>query len=166
MNVPWLRRVREASRRLVQRLAAAAARAWDWLHRLFRRRRPEPARKEPELRSVTEQEAYLPPAEPRPLPGLQDLFAFPLSPSDKDTAFDRQVWQSILLARPQSYRIPDPDFVRVLAMQSVVRTLRWAGPVPDDVPAVVIHREAWNPPYRPPGVEVPARGVPGAPPAP
>lgn len=149
MSEPLRKRIGGSSRRLWERIVAIALLVWDWLRRLFRRR--PPAEATPILQPLTE-EVFLPPVENRLPPVPQALFAFPLAESS--VAIDPQAWEAILLAQPRSYRVPDPDFVRVLAMQTVVRSLRWGVELPEDGPGTVtIHRDAWNPPYKVPVVE-------------
>lgn len=147
MNGRWPERVwrngREAAKRILQRIIAVVRLVWDWLGRLFRRRPAEPG---PALQPVVAEDA-LPPVQDRPPPILQELFAF--SVTESKVAIDPRLWDAVILARPRLYRIPDPDFTRVLAIQSVVRSLRWAAQVPDDLPAsVTIHPDAWKPPYK------------------
>jgi len=47
---------------------------------------------------------------------------------------DRGMWLLLASARPRGYRIPDPAFVRVLAMETTMRTLALVLPLPADRP--------------------------------
>lgn len=135
---------------MIRWLVALLLLVWNWILRLFSRRRVE--QRGPELHPVVD-ENRLPTDADRFRSAAQELFAFPLTETEVDV--DPRPWETVFVARPKSYRIPDPDFARVLATQTALRSLRWGVPMPEDGPSrVTLSAESWNPPYKVPAVEI------------
>lgn len=115
------------------------ARLRQWLQRLFAPPAPAPPPSDPPLRPLMRQELRWVTAEASMIDRvLEDMLD--VTPSSTE-GLDSGVWFVLATARPRGYRIPDPAFVRFLAMEAAARTLGLVMPLPDDG----VYRLPWHP---------------------
>ena len=137
---------------------------WNWLVDtilyLFGRQRGQdaPAPLSPPPIDVTAVEALPSPLTDRAV--YPAIFAFPVPPIRES---DARLWEALSLAVPKTYRVLDPEFERVLAMQTMIRTLRLVAPFEEDEEVeITVRSDAWRPPYQRPTVSPwydPAKGT-------
>ena len=122
---------------MIQRIVKWILKVWLWLCGKRRKSRgPHLAR--PLTTDITEATHLSAPEDIR-YP-LQDLFRFPIQ--ETQVSLDANVWGSLRLSLPSSYAIPDPDFTRVLAVTTSMRSLRWTvGDIDPEICSVTL---GWN----------------------
>ena len=136
---------------------------WNWLvdailYLFGQRAQDAPPPSGPPPIDVTAVEALPSPLTNRAV--YQAIFAFPVPPVRES---DARLWEALSLALPKAYRVLDPEFERVLAMQTVARTLRLVAHFEaDEEVEITVRSDAWRPPYQLPTVSPwhePAKGT-------